>query len=83
VQGELAGLGYQVVASTVWKILHHAGVDPAPPPNRDLQRRGGRRHGVTSQVGVLLAVREPAGEAVRTVQRECALADARCARRPP
>ena len=30
VQGELAGLGYQIAASTVWKILHQAGVDPAP-----------------------------------------------------
>ncbi|MEV0135498.1 integrase core domain-containing protein [Dactylosporangium sp. NPDC050688] len=30
VQGELARLGYQVAASTVWKILHQAGVDPAP-----------------------------------------------------
>ncbi|WP_327002591.1 integrase core domain-containing protein [Dactylosporangium sp. NBC_01737] len=29
-QGELARLGYQIAASTVWKILHHAGVDPAP-----------------------------------------------------
>ena len=28
--GELASLGYQVAASTVWKLLHHAGVDPAP-----------------------------------------------------
>jgi len=28
VQGELARLGYQTAASTVWKILHHAGVDP-------------------------------------------------------
>src|SRR6188474_2078209 len=28
--GELAGLGYQIGASTVWKILHTAGVDPAP-----------------------------------------------------
>ena len=30
VHGELAGLGYQIGASTVWKILHHAGIDPAP-----------------------------------------------------
>jgi transposase len=30
VQGELARLGYRVAASTVWKILHQAGVDPAP-----------------------------------------------------
>ncbi len=30
IQGELVGLGYQVAPSTVWKILHHAGVDPAP-----------------------------------------------------
>jgi transposase InsO family protein len=30
VQGELVGLGYPVAASTVWKILHQAGVDPAP-----------------------------------------------------
>jgi putative transposase len=30
IQGELAGLGYPVAASTVWKILHDAGVDPAP-----------------------------------------------------
>jgi putative transposase len=30
IQGELARLGHQVAPSTVWKILHAAGVDPAP-----------------------------------------------------
>jgi putative transposase len=30
IHGELVGLGYQVAASTVWNILHRAGVDPAP-----------------------------------------------------
>jgi putative transposase len=28
--GELAGLGYQIGASTIWKILHTAGIDPSP-----------------------------------------------------
>ena len=30
IHGELAGLGYQIAASTVWSILKQAGVDPAP-----------------------------------------------------
>ena len=48
VHGELAGLGYQIGASTVWKILHAAGIDPAPRragPTwaQFLQRPGPRR----------------------------------------
>ncbi len=30
IHGELAGLGYQIGASTVWTILHNAGIDPSP-----------------------------------------------------
>jgi putative transposase len=30
IHGELAGLGVQVSASTVWEILKNAGIDPAP-----------------------------------------------------
>jgi putative transposase len=29
IHGELAGLGYQIGASTVWTILHSAGIDPS------------------------------------------------------
>ena len=30
IYGELAGLGYKIAPSTVWKILKDAGIDPAP-----------------------------------------------------
>jgi transposase InsO family protein len=30
IQGELARLGYPMAASTVWEILHTAGIEPAP-----------------------------------------------------
>lgn len=30
IQGELLNLGHQLAASTAWKILHRAGIDPAP-----------------------------------------------------
>jgi putative transposase len=30
IHGELAGLGVQAAASTVWRILKNAGIDPAP-----------------------------------------------------
>jgi hypothetical protein len=30
VQGELVKLGHPIASSTVWQILHDAGIDPAP-----------------------------------------------------
>ena len=51
VQGELARLGHQIAASTVWGILHDAGIDSAP-------RRSGpsRRQFLTVQSRGILAV---------------------------
>jgi hypothetical protein len=51
VQGELVRLGHRITASTVWQILHDAGIDPAP-------RRSGPtwRRFLTAQVQAVLAV---------------------------
>jgi putative transposase len=51
IQGELIGLGYSVAASTVWKILKNAGLDPAP-------RRSGPtwRQFLSAQAHAILAV---------------------------
>jgi hypothetical protein len=50
VQGEMARPGYRTAASTVWKILHQAGVDPAP-------RRSGStwKQFLTAQAHTMLA----------------------------
>jgi len=51
IQGELVGLGHRVAASTVWKILKDAGLDPAP-------RRSGPtwRQFLSAQVHAILAI---------------------------
>jgi putative transposase len=50
-QGELVGLGHSVAASTVWKVLKQAGLDPAP-------RRSGPtwRQFLSAQAHAILAV---------------------------
>jgi putative transposase len=51
VQGELARLGHPIAASTVWQIMHAAGIDPAP-------RRSGPpwKQFLTAQARGILAV---------------------------
>ncbi|MEU7894108.1 integrase core domain-containing protein [Nonomuraea sp. NPDC049152] len=50
IQGELARLGFRIAASTVWEILHGAGIDPAP-------RRAGPswRQFLTAQAHAIIA----------------------------
>ncbi|MEV1171140.1 integrase core domain-containing protein [Nonomuraea sp. NPDC049784] len=50
IPGELARLGYPIAASTVWEILHAAGIDPAP-------RRAGPtwRQFLTAQAPAIIA----------------------------
>jgi putative transposase len=50
IQGELARLGYAIAASTVWEILHAAGIDPVP-------RRAGPtwRQFLTAQAHAIIA----------------------------
>jgi len=51
VQGELVRLGHRIAASTVWQILHDAGLDPAP------RRSGPTWHQfLTAQAKAVLAV---------------------------
>jgi putative transposase len=51
IHGELVGLGHSVAASTVWKIMKDAGLDPAP-------RRSGPtwRQFLTAQAHAILAI---------------------------
>jgi putative transposase len=51
IHGELVGLGHRVAASTVWRILKTAGIDPAP-----LRSGPTWRHFLATQAHAILAV---------------------------
>jgi putative transposase len=51
VQGELVRLGHRIAASTVWQILHDAGLDPAPRRSDPTWRQF-----LTAQAKAVLAV---------------------------
>jgi putative transposase len=38
IQGELAGLGIRIAASTVWSILQQSGIEPAPRQSSETWR---------------------------------------------
>lgn len=48
IQGELARLGHAIAASTVWEVLHTAGIDPAPRRARPAWREflAAQAHGI-------------------------------------
>lgn len=50
IQGELGRLGYQIAHSTVWEILHAAGIDPAPRRSGPTWRQflSAQAHGMVS-----------------------------------
>ena len=51
IHGELIGLGHRIAASTVWKILKAAGIDPAPQRSGPTWRRF-----LTAQAHAILAI---------------------------
>ena len=86
IHGELARLGHRIGASTVWEILHAAGIDPAP-------RRSGPtwQQFLTSRAHAIVAVDffhidtalgDPTGQELRHRARHAAELDAASAARP-
>jgi hypothetical protein len=51
IHGELVGLGHHIAASTIWKILRNAGIDPTP-----LRSGPTWRHFLAAQAHAILAV---------------------------
>jgi putative transposase len=51
IQGELVKLGHRIAASTVWEIVHAAGIDPAPQRSGPTWKRF-----LTAQAHGLLAI---------------------------
>jgi putative transposase len=66
VQGRLVKLGHPIAASTVWQILHGAGIDPAP------RRTGPTWQFLTAQARGILAADSVHVDTV-LLRRTCAL----------